>query len=314
MEISDELIEQIGKSLGPDSSRYFWQNVDSESAEHLSSEGSSASYDLKQSMGFILDLKSYPLAGGQIAGEGLNALPSYYGLSRMFSLKSVRSPFRLIFTFLIFLFILAFISIIAFLLVPITKDLTIHNLFLRIAFILALFSGLAIIFLWIFYRRLTLIETNSEKLDRQLKVTSVKKAAKKDDKVYTVINNTFNNLERFRNERLRQAKMSFNAALGLIIIGILIVFIGVFLLFKKSITEGALTAALGVISNIIGGTILKFYQNTNDRLDRIDNDLFILDTAKVQYALILNINEKTNKDQAIKELIGKIGEIKRPPR
>jgi hypothetical protein len=80
-----------------------------------------------------------------------------------------------------------------------------------------------------------------------------------NDDVYYIISNTYETLSFFRRERERQAKNSFNAALSLIIAGILIVFLGVFLLFKKNIAEGSLTSGVGAISNILGGTIIKFY-------------------------------------------------------
>ena len=52
------------------------------------------------------------------------------------------------------------------------------------------------------------------------------------DKVYYIINSTYESLSVFRTERERQAKSSYNAALSLIIGGILIIFGGVYLLYQ----------------------------------------------------------------------------------
>jgi len=131
------------------------------------------------------------------------------------------------------------------------------------------------------------------------------------DEVYTIITESYNSLSIFRIERERQARFAFNAALALIIVGIIIVFFGVFLLFAKKITEGSVTASIGAISNIIGGTILSFYRNTNDRMDKLNSDLFILNTAKVQYAIILRINDTSKRDVEMAKLVNSIGHIKK---
>ncbi|HCX22112.1 MAG TPA: hypothetical protein DHN29_09375 [Cytophagales bacterium] len=139
-------------------------------------------------------------------------------------------------------------------------------------------------------------------------------ASKRDetekDEVYQIIKNTYESLSYARVERERQARNSYNAAIGLISMGILIIFFGVYLLFKNNITSGTLTSGIGGISNIIGGTILKFYKETNNRMDSINNDLFILNTAKVQYALILKIDSKSKRDSELSKLIDSIGKIK----
>ena len=123
------------------------------------------------------------------------------------------------------------------------------------------------------------------------------------DNVYFIISNTYETLDIFRKERERQAKISFNVALSLIIIGVLIVFGGVFLLFKKNILEGVLSSTVGSISSILGGTIIKLYKDTNDRMDKLNANLSILNYAKVQYALILKINDEKKRDIELSKLI-----------
>ena len=130
-----------------------------------------------------------------------------------------------------------------------------------------------------------------------------------DDNVYYIISNTYETLCNFRKERERQAKNSFNIALSLVIVGVLIVFVGVFLLFKKNIVEGVLSSTVGSISSIIGGTIIKLYKDTNDRMDKLDANLSTLNYAKVQYALILKINDEKKRDVELSMLIKSIGKI-----
>jgi hypothetical protein len=130
-----------------------------------------------------------------------------------------------------------------------------------------------------------------------------------DDDIYCVISNTYETLCNFRKERERQAKNSFNVALTLVIVGVLIVFGGVFLLFKKNIVEGVLSSTVGSISSIIGGTIIKLYKDTNDRMDKLDANLSTLNYAKVQYALILKINDEKKRDVELSMLIKSIGKI-----
>jgi hypothetical protein len=131
-----------------------------------------------------------------------------------------------------------------------------------------------------------------------------------EDDVYYIISDTYETLSVFRNERERQAKNSFNAALSLIIAGIIIFFVGVYLLFRKNITEGSLTSSFGAISNILGGTIIKFYRDTNNRMDKLNDDLSVLYSAKVQYAMILKISDLNKRDNELSILIKSIGKIK----
>ena len=132
-----------------------------------------------------------------------------------------------------------------------------------------------------------------------------------NDDVYFIISSTYETLCDFRKERERQAKNSFNVALSLVIVGVLIVFGGVFLLFKKNIVEGVLSSTVGSISSIIGGTIIKLYKDTNDRMDKLNANLSTLNYAKVQYALILKINDEKKRDIELSMLIKSIGKIQK---
>ncbi|NOU16045.1 MAG: hypothetical protein HOO91_00610 [Bacteroidales bacterium] len=185
------------------------------------------------------------------------------------------------------------------------------NLKLYISIIIEFGIILAIFVFYFFVKYL--IKYTYHSFERKLESIIPEKAETKkefDDDIYFIISNTYETLSVFRQERERQAKNTFNAALGLIIAGILIVFIGVYLLFKKNVTEGAVTSSVGAISNILGGTIIKFYRDTNNRMDRLNNDLFVLNTAKVQYAMILKIGDSKKRDSELSELIKSIGKIK----
>ncbi len=154
------------------------------------------------------------------------------------------------------------------------------------------------------------IYSRYEKRFNSIKPKDIEAKKEFDDDVYYIISNTYETLSVFKNERERQAKSSFNAALSLIIAGIFIVFLGVYLLFKKNVTEGSLTSGVGAISNILGGTIIKFYRDTNNRMDKLNNDLFVLNSAKVQYSMILKISDNKKRDCELSELIRSIGRIK----
>jgi hypothetical protein len=130
------------------------------------------------------------------------------------------------------------------------------------------------------------------------------------DEVYAVISNTYENLSAFRVERERQAKTTYNTAIVIITLGAIILFFGVLLLFNNSIVEGSITSSVGVISKIIGGTILSFYKDTNNRMDKLNDDLFTLHTIKVQYSLINKIDNPEQKNRQLRKLVKEIGKIK----
>jgi len=70
-------------------------------------------------------------------------------------------------------------------------------------------------------------------------------------------------------ERLRQAKLSFNATLGLTMLSASMSILGIGMLFSGKIPEGTVTTAGGLASEIVSVQLLKFTKETNDRLDRL---------------------------------------------
>jgi uncharacterized membrane protein YczE len=74
-------------------------------------------------------------------------------------------------------------------------------------------------------------------------------------------------------ERLRQARLSFNLTLKLTITSAFISLVGVGLLFSGKVSEGTVTTAGGLASNIVNVRLLKLTKEANDRLDRMAKDL-----------------------------------------
>lgn len=67
-------------------------------------------------------------------------------------------------------------------------------------------------------------------------------------------------------ERLRQARYSFNLALSATAVSFFISFVGALLLLSGKVPEGTITSAGGLVSSV---QCLKFAKEFNDRLDKI---------------------------------------------
>lgn len=105
-----------------------------------------------------------------------------------------------------------------------------------------------------------------------------------------------------REERMRQAKMTFNAALALAVIGVLIIFTGVgLLLFRNAVTAGGLTACIGAVTEIISALLFRFNHETNNRLDEVGKDLSAIEKARIAMILIYKIEDPRKRDDAIRE-------------
>lgn len=70
-------------------------------------------------------------------------------------------------------------------------------------------------------------------------------------------------------ERIRQARHSFNLALFIIAISTCISLGGAGLLLSGKVTEGAVTTAGGLVSTV---RCIQFAKDANDRLDRTTHD------------------------------------------
>jgi hypothetical protein len=106
-----------------------------------------------------------------------------------------------------------------------------------------------------------------------------------------------------RTERMRQAKFTFNAALSLAIIGVLIIFAGVsLLLFRDAVAAGSITAGIGAVTEVVSAILFRLNHETNNRLDEIGRDLSAIEAARIAMTLIDNITDPSKKDDAIREL------------
>lgn len=67
-------------------------------------------------------------------------------------------------------------------------------------------------------------------------------------------------------ERLRQARHSFNLALGATAVSFCISLVGAVLLLSGKVPEGAVTSAGGLLSSVQS---VKFAKESNERLDKV---------------------------------------------
>jgi len=105
-----------------------------------------------------------------------------------------------------------------------------------------------------------------------------------------------------RVERMRQAKITFNAAIILAVVGVLLIFAGVALvLFKDAEAAGAVTAGVGAVTEVISALLFKLNHDTNNRLDEVGKDLSSIEAAQIAISLIEKIEDPQKRDDAIKE-------------
>ncbi len=117
------------------------------------------------------------------------------------------------------------------------------------------------------------------------------------------LDETYQSTRIIADERMRQARLSFNVAIGLMIIGVLIVFFGIGLLYlKEGFESGLITIGGGAVSEIISVIVFSFNKETNNRLDELRKDLSTLETARVGLKIAKEIENQEKRDNAISEL------------
>jgi len=110
--------------------------------------------------------------------------------------------------------------------------------------------------------------------------------------------------KRIRDERMRQAKTTFNAALALAVLGVLLIFGGVaLLLFRDAVSAAALTASVGAVTEVISAVLFKFNSDTNNRLDAIRRDLSYLNAAQVALVATRRIEDAATRDEAVWDVV-----------
>lgn len=138
---------------------------------------------------------------------------------------------------------------------------------------------------------------------KKLYLTGKQEADIATDAAIEALDETYQSTSGIVFERMRQAKLAFNAALSLMIIGVFIVFSGVVLLWiKDSFEAGLITVAVGAVSEIISLLVFKFNKETNNRLDDLRRDLSVIETARVGLSIAKQIENQDKRDHAISEL------------
>lgn len=75
--------------------------------------------------------------------------------------------------------------------------------------------------------------------------------------------------DKLMQERLRQAKLSFNTSLGLILISGILSFSGIVLILTGKVPEGMTMTSGGLVSKVVIVRSMQLTKDTNDRLDKI---------------------------------------------
>ncbi len=122
-----------------------------------------------------------------------------------------------------------------------------------------------------------------------------------------VLDSAFSSTIEVRDERMRQAKLAFNAALTLVILGVLITFLGVLMLwFGSSIEAGSVTIGVGAITEIASLLLFKFNKEANRGLDEVRKELSAIETARVALDMAHKISDLEKRDEAIARLSDKL--------
>jgi hypothetical protein len=103
-------------------------------------------------------------------------------------------------------------------------------------------------------------------------------------------------LRPIHDERMRQARVSFNAAVVLGVLGTSVILGGVVASFFGSIAPAGVAAASGSILDVLGFLFMRFHREENLRLDELRRDIMAMD-------LVRQIRDDQKRDEAIYMLI-----------
>ncbi len=143
--------------------------------------------------------------------------------------------------------------------------------------------------------------------NKNVYLTSEKESEIATEAALEALNLTYDSTLEIRNERMRQARLAFNAAILLMIVGVLIIFLGVaLLLIKSGIEQGAITVAVGAMIEIISVIVFAFNKDANNRLEEVRKELSVIETARVGLSMAKQITDLDKRDSAIAELTKKI--------
>jgi hypothetical protein len=96
-------------------------------------------------------------------------------------------------------------------------------------------------------------------------------------------------------EQMRQAKLTFNAAFAMGVLGTLVLLSGIVVSFFD-VRRGVSPTAAGIVMDILSFFAIKFHRETNQRLDEIRRD-------ENAIALVARIQDLRKRDEAICNLV-----------
>jgi hypothetical protein len=101
-----------------------------------------------------------------------------------------------------------------------------------------------------------------------------------------------------KREQMRQASITFNAAISIGAIGTVVLLAGILsLLFSTLQTDkGGLTLGAGIVMDLLSFFMIKFHRETNNKLDEIRHD-------ENAMKLVEQITDPVTRNQAIAELV-----------
>jgi hypothetical protein len=96
-------------------------------------------------------------------------------------------------------------------------------------------------------------------------------------------------------EQMRQAKLTFNAAIAMGALGTLVLLFGIIVSFID-VRRGVSPTAAGIVMDLLSFFAIKFHRETNQRLDEIRRD-------ENAIALVARIQDLKRRDEAICNLV-----------
>jgi hypothetical protein len=109
--------------------------------------------------------------------------------------------------------------------------------------------------------------------------------------------------QRIRDERLQQARRSFNVALVMSVAGIVVILVSLIFVVQGVVTAGVISAGSGAVCEMIGLLLFRLYEQANDRLDAINRDLTRLLNAELATDLVGQISDQRTRDRVIAKAI-----------
>ena len=123
-------------------------------------------------------------------------------------------------------------------------------------------------------------------------------------------NASFVRLRGYLDERMRQAKISFNVAIIMSIVGICVIIAGVILLYIGKINGGILSSGVGALSETASIFLFRANKQSNNRLDAVRKDIYRMDTIALSLEAVKHIPEGEERNKAIASIIQGLKNLK----